>query len=214
MRGYVPALTTSLLTLGIALNVTIQLPQVMRTVVRRSTSGLSLLGMRAGVTGNLLWLCYGFAAHDPAQILCNTITSTFGLSVLIAHRRHSGVRIPLSLDAGALLVVAVWVAGALTHRASLLAATGACYGLLIGLPQLLTLIRTSKPAGVARGTYVVAACSCAVWSAYWLRVGKPLCAGSAVYSGLVALAGLTVLVHGPRLRRKVAMVRRELSLIA
>jgi uncharacterized protein with PQ loop repeat len=210
----VPAATTFLQVLGVTLTLSTQLPQVLRTVVRGSTAGLSPVGIRAGLTANTLWLSYGFAAHDLAQVVCNIVTTSFGTATLLAHRRGSDVRVPRRLDAVALAIVATWVCIALLGRGNVLASTGAAYGLVIGLPQILTLLRTTKAAGVARGSYLLGACGGATWCTYWLLDGRPLVAGSAAYSGLVALTGFGILVLGPRLRARAASSKRNLGLVA
>jgi uncharacterized protein with PQ loop repeat len=211
IRRHVPPLTTLLLTLGISLSLSTQVPQVVRTVFRGSTSGLSAVGIRAGVTANALWLCYGLAAHDPGQVACNLLTTALGTATLVAHRRQHARH---HLDLATLALIAVWAGVALVGRADVLAGTGAFLGLVIGLPQLLTLLRTSAAAGVARGTYVLGACASATWSAYWLLDGRPLVAGSSGYSSVLALVGLSALVLRPRARLRSANARGELTLVA
>ncbi|RZS89997.1 uncharacterized protein with PQ loop repeat [Motilibacter rhizosphaerae] len=202
-------LATVLLVSGFSFGLCTQLPQLLRTVVRRQTAGLSALGVRMGMTANGLWMGYGVAAHDGAQLGCNALLVTFGVLTARAHRRHSGAPVPRRLDLGVLVLWALWAAAALSAQADLLARTGAVLGLLVGLPQLLRLVRTPDAAGVAPGTYLLSLGAGTCWAAYWLVVGRPLVAASAGYCALLALTGLVLLLGRPRVA-----ARRELVLAA
>jgi len=58
------------------------LPQAIKTIKTKDTSGISLIMYILFSAGILLWLVYGIFIHDLAVILANAVTFVFALIIL------------------------------------------------------------------------------------------------------------------------------------
>lgn len=187
--------------LGMACNLSGTLPQAVRTVAQRRTSGLAPTGLWLGVVSNALWLGYGIAASDPALLCLNAITSAVAVTVLAAYRRHGGLVIPGRLTAAAVTAVAVIAVLAAGGQAAVLAGAGALLGFFTGLPQLLALLRRRGTDGVAAGGYLVGMVGATAWMLRWGLAGNPAVMLSSGYGLLVNTTGLLLLTHRAALGR-------------
>jgi len=59
------------------------LPQVIRVLRTRETSGISLVMYFAFVVGVALWVCYGVALHRESIIVANVVTLVLAGWVLV-----------------------------------------------------------------------------------------------------------------------------------
>ena len=75
--------------LAAVLTTTAFLPQAIKTLRTRDTSGLSLGMYLLFVAGVLAWLGYGVAIGSKPIIIANAVTALLAGSVLIMKLRHS-----------------------------------------------------------------------------------------------------------------------------
>jgi uncharacterized protein with PQ loop repeat len=202
----VTALTHLLLLIGVCSNLAAGVPQVRRTVLQRRTDGLSALGMWTGVNASALWLCYSLTVGDRLLLCSNVLTLGINVSILVAHRRYSASRVPVRLDATALLLVTVWAGACLAGASALLSLCGSVTTVVLGLPQLARIAAAPNTGGVARATYVMAVIGNASWAAYWALRGEPVVAASNVWGLAVASTGLTLLTARPLVAARVRRV--------
>jgi MtN3 and saliva related transmembrane protein len=62
-------------------------PQAFKVWQTRSTRDVSLAMFLMMVTGNALWLLYGFLIHDLPLIVANAVTLALAASILVAKIR-------------------------------------------------------------------------------------------------------------------------------
>lgn len=60
-------------------------PQVIKTIKTKDTSGISLGMYSLQLIGVILWLCYGLSIHDGALIMANGITSILS-SIILSYK--------------------------------------------------------------------------------------------------------------------------------
>ena len=58
------------------------IPQVVKTIRTKDTSGISLGMYTMQLAGVVLWLCYGLSIHDGALIMANGVTSVLSSIIL------------------------------------------------------------------------------------------------------------------------------------
>jgi MtN3 and saliva related transmembrane protein len=61
------------------------LPQAIKTIQTKDTSGISLSMYALFTTGTLLWLTYGLMIHSLPVIIANAITFVFA-SIILAYK--------------------------------------------------------------------------------------------------------------------------------
>lgn len=59
------------------------LPQVLKTIQTKDTSGISLAMYSMQVTGIFLWLCHGLIIGDVPLILANSVSFVLSLVILV-----------------------------------------------------------------------------------------------------------------------------------
>ena len=64
------------------------LPQAIKTIQTKNTSGISLYMYALFTTGTLLWMIYGFMIHSLPVALANVITFVFASIILIYKLRY------------------------------------------------------------------------------------------------------------------------------
>ena len=70
------------------------LPQMIKTLRTASVDGLSLLMLSLQVSGNLLWVFYGFYKQSPSLVVANVITFSLVLTVLLQVIKHKSRQAP------------------------------------------------------------------------------------------------------------------------
>ncbi|HTE00014.1 MAG TPA: SemiSWEET transporter [Mucilaginibacter sp.] len=64
------------------------LPQAIKTIQTKDTSGISLSMYALFTTGTLLWLTYGLMIHSLPVIIANAITFIFASIILVYKIRY------------------------------------------------------------------------------------------------------------------------------
>ena len=64
------------------------LPQAIKTIQTKDTSGISLLMYSFFTLGTLLWLTYGVLSHDLPVAVANAITLLFASIILVYKIRY------------------------------------------------------------------------------------------------------------------------------
>lgn len=63
-------------------------PQVIKTIISRDTSGISFWMYLLFSTGVLFWMLYGFTLQSPPMIYANMVTLTLALVILVMKLRE------------------------------------------------------------------------------------------------------------------------------
>ena len=141
-------------------------PQFVRIVVRRDSTGVSILTWTLVLSAHLGWLTYGVLDHLALLIIVN-ILSALGCAVIVLRLR------PLRFLVGP-------VAGTILASSALYEIrNGVLLGALIGLslvmfvPQVVTVFRVPHQ-GVSPITWTLSALSSITWIAWSIMVGRPL----------------------------------------
>jgi MtN3 and saliva related transmembrane protein len=64
------------------------LPQAIKTIQTKDTSGISLYMYTLFTTGTLLWLIYGLLSHSLPVTIANAITFVFASIILVYKLRY------------------------------------------------------------------------------------------------------------------------------
>jgi uncharacterized protein with PQ loop repeat len=165
-------------------------PQFIRIVLRRNSTGVSILTWMLVLSAHLGWLMYGILDHLVLLIVVNTL-SALGCAVIILRLR------PVAF------LVAPVAGTALASWALYEIRNGVLLGALIGLslvmfiPQVVKVFRAPHQ-GVSPVTWTLSALSSITWISWSIMVGRPLL-GAAHYAMLpIALAILAMTVRSKR----------------
>jgi uncharacterized protein with PQ loop repeat len=194
--------------LGAALSMSLPWPQVLRSCVRRRTTGLSATACWLGVAMPIGWITYGLLAGQVVQVATNLVTATAGLAILVVLLITRGElrtrRVLLVSSGGAVVVVALSAAGAALATvpgiggqrvAEVLGMVLAVSSLISAVPQPLALLRDRGQdlTGLSPARWRLAAASGAIWLLYGLTSGQLAVSLSAVVGLTAATIVLTVL---------------------
>ncbi len=81
-------LTTSLGFIAAVLTTSSFLPQAIKTIRTKDTSGISLFMYTLFSVGTLFWLLYGVFSHNTPVTIANAVTLVFAIIVLINKLRY------------------------------------------------------------------------------------------------------------------------------
>lgn len=182
---------------GTAGNSVKAVPQFVRTAVHGRVAGLSRTALWLAFTGNVLWLCFGFAIQDWAFValaVVQTVLVTCTLTRWLtqtgwsSNAAHAFVAVPACAAFGAL---------AATGTGIVLEMLGAALGVIIGAPQLVYLWRRRRTrtdvSGVAQPEYFIVIVAQVAWTLYWLTQGHPIAAAGAAWGGVARAVTLSLL---------------------
>lgn len=153
------------------------LPQIVRIVRRRDASGVSALTWSLVLVSCLTWFVYGFVFDDPVFIFNNVLTTGGALAVLLAMARCGAASWSRPLIVAAATIVLLWLLVTVGgHTAFAVFATA--IGLVMFLPQVYRVFRSSDVSGVSPGTWGLIALSSFSWILYGLATMQPAVLGS------------------------------------
>ena len=165
-------------------------PQFVRIVVRRDSTGVSILTWMLILSAHLGWLSYGILDGVVLLIIVNTL-SALGCAVIVLRLRP--IRFLAAAVAGT--GVASWALYEIRN--------GVLLGVLIGLSLVMFLPQVVKVfhaphQGVSPVTWTLSALSSITWISWSIMVGRPLL-GAAHYVMLpAALVILAMTLRGKR----------------
>jgi hypothetical protein len=180
-------LTSALGCLGAALSMSLAWPQVWRSCVHRSTTGLSATACWLGVALPIGWITYGLMIGDRLQVVTNCVTGGTGAAILAALLisrldLRGGRKLAVTAAGAAVVLCAVVlsvVAAALPRVegravAPLLGAVLAVASILAAIPQPLSLLRdrTQDLSGLSPLRWRLGAGAYASWFCYGFATGQ------------------------------------------
>ena len=189
--------------LGAALSMSLSWPQVVKSCVRRRTTGLSATASTLGVAMPIGWIAYGVLSGERLQIVTNLVTGAAGLAIMVAllatqPAMRSGRALRSSAAAAALVVVPVLLSGLAaalpavraTEVAPLLGLVLAGVSVVSAIPQPLTLLRDRHQdlSGLSPARWRMGVGAAASWLFYGLGTAQPAVwasAGAGLASALI-----------------------------
>jgi len=189
--------------LGAALSMSLSWPQVVKSCVRRRTTGLSATASTLGVAMPIGWIAYGVLSGERLQIVTNLVTGAAGLAIMVAllatqPAMRSGRALRSSAAAAALVIAPVLLSGLAaalpavraTEVAPLLGLVLAGVSVVSAIPQPLTLLRDRHQdlSGLSPARWRMGVGAAASWLLYGLGTAQPAVwasAGAGLASALI-----------------------------
>lgn len=173
------------------LGISMALPQAVRLARTRRVDGVSAAWAGISASMNAWWVAYGVATDHwaivPASVIPTVVYSVIGVLLV---RERPAARPALLATAGVALLVpgVVLVGGGWTMTGLTL---GWAYAVQL-LPAALTAWRSGSVAGIATGTWVIAASEASLWVVYGSADGDP---------GILAFGAAGLVMSGTVLAR-------------
>jgi len=189
--------------LGAALSMSLSWPQVVKSCVRRRTTGLSATASTLGVAMPIGWIAYGVLSGERLQIVTNLVTGAAGLAIMVAllatqPAMRSARALRSSAAAAALVVGPVLLSGLAaalpavraTDVAPLLGLVLAGVSVVSAIPQPLALLRDRHQdlSGLSPARWRMGVGAAASWLLYGLGTAQPAVwasAGAGLASALI-----------------------------
>jgi uncharacterized protein with PQ loop repeat len=170
--------------LAVVLTVARSWPQFIRIVVRRDSTGVSVLTWVLIMTAHLGWLMYGILDHLLLLIIVNAL-SAFGCAAIVLRLRSIRVLVVAVAATG----LASWALYEIRNGALLSAVIA--LSLVMFVPQVADVFREPHQ-GVSPLTWTLSALSSMTWISWSILVGRPFLAASHYVMLPMALAILAM----------------------